>query len=81
MDYWKQIIKCPFYKSNGKTSVGCSVGKLNFPDKISNKKVLLNYCAKDWENCPISKALNDYEDRLEQERLYELKHKNHNRRN
>ena len=71
MEYWHKNFRCPWYYHNGCQQIGCMVGNLKFPDKISAVEVMDNYCVNDWEKCAIAIALNNWEER---KRILTLSH-------
>ena len=78
MEYWHKNFRCPWYYHNGSQQIGCMVGNLKFPDKLSAVEVMDNYCVNDWEECAIAKALNNWEERKYKEREYERSKKKTN---
>lgn len=69
MDYWKKTFRCPFFRYDDATIVGCEGGRIKLPDKPSAKQFMDNYCAhaaNGWKNCSIAACLLKYYESLEE---------------
>ena len=63
------VMQCPFFKMNETLKWRCEGGELKFPDAISRREYIIEFCANEirWEKCTICKNLEKYYERKDSE--------------
>lgn len=61
---------CPYYIRDGKLTVTCEAGSVNFPDRATANRYMNRYCAdaRCWQLCTLASALTRYyEEKIDEE--------------
>lgn len=58
-------VKCPFYICDRDKKISCEAGRQRWPDMQAKRVYLRDYCAGDWQDCSLARAMQSYYERTE----------------